>query len=317
MTVALWGAPGIALLTGIGCGADRAAPAPRRAGTAQRCGTTASGRSAEIVIWLAIVLLAAIALAPLALSLRRTAAARGRQEAAVALHRAQLAELDRDLADGRIAATEHANAVLEVQRRLLAAAGGAETEPRISSRGPVLFALLLVPLGAFALYLLGGSPELPAVPLADRIAVAREREAQEAALIAQLRRRLGEIDPHSEQAHQGYILLGNAEASRGRLQEAADAWRTALAMRFDPTIAAEAAEAITEAQGRVTEEAATLFRRAGRIAGRCTVASDGTETTVRDEMRRVTRPTSMPPGTSNSSTSSAQAIADAVGQSLF
>ena len=76
------------------------------------------------MIWLAIALLAAIALAPLALSLRRTAAARGRQEAAIALHRAQLAELDRDLADGRIAAAEHANAVLEVQRRLLAAAGG-------------------------------------------------------------------------------------------------------------------------------------------------------------------------------------------------
>jgi cytochrome c-type biogenesis protein CcmH len=214
------------------------------------------------VIWLAIVLLAAITLAPLALSLRRTAAARGRQEAAVALHRAQLAELDRDLADGRIAAAEHANAVLEVQRRLLVAAGGAETASRSSSRGPVLFALVLVPLGGLVLYLMGGSPELPAVPLADRIAAAREREAREAALIGQLRQRLSQIDPHSEQARQGYILLGNAEASRGRLQEAADAWRTALAARFDPTIAAEAAEALTEAHGRVDDEAASLFRRA-------------------------------------------------------
>jgi cytochrome c-type biogenesis protein CcmH len=214
------------------------------------------------MIWLAIVLLAAIALAPLALSLRRTAAARGRQEAAIALHRAQLGELDRDLADGRIAAAEHANAVLEVQRRLLGAAGSAEAELRTSSRTPVLLALLVVPLGAIALYLLGGSPDLPAVPLADRIAAAHVREAQEAALIVQLRRRLNELDPHGEQAHQGYILLGNAEASRGRLQEAADAWRAALAMRFDPTIAAEAAEAITEVQGHVTEEAAMLFRQA-------------------------------------------------------
>ena len=214
------------------------------------------------MIWLAIVLLAAITLAPLALSLRRTAAARGRQEAAVALHRAQLAELDRDLADGRIAAAEHANAVLEVQRRLLAAAVGAETASRSSSRGPVLFALVMVPLGGLVLYLMGGSPELPAVPLADRIAAAREREAREAALIGQLRQRLSQIDPHSEQARQGYILLGNAEASRGRLQEAADAWRTALAARFDPTIAAEAAEALTEAHGQVDDEAASLFRRA-------------------------------------------------------
>ncbi len=214
------------------------------------------------MIWLAIALLAAISLAPLAFSLRRATTGRGRREAALALHRAQLVELDRDLADGRIAAAEHANAVLEVQRRLLAAAETTEPGAQTSSRSPVLFALLLVPIGAFALYLVGGNPELPAEPLADRIAAAQRREAQEAALIAQLRQRLTELDPHSEQARQGYILLGNAEASRGKLNEAADAWRTALATRFDPTIAAEAAEAITEAQGQVTDDAAALFRRA-------------------------------------------------------
>jgi cytochrome c-type biogenesis protein CcmH len=178
------------------------------------------------------------------------------------LHRAQLAELDRDLADGRIAATEHANAVLEVQRRLLAAAENAEPRTQTSTRSPVLFALLLVPLGAFALYLVGGEPELPAAPLADRIVAAQQRAAHDAALIAQLRQRLESLDPHSEQARQGYVLLGNAEASRGELGAAADAWRTALASRFDPTLAAETAEAIAEAQGRVTQEAATLFRRA-------------------------------------------------------
>jgi len=214
------------------------------------------------VIWLGIALLAAVALAPLALALRSTSVTRGRREAAIELHRAQLAELDRDLADERIAATEHASAVLEVQRRLLAAAGTGEADPRATKRGPVLFALVLVPLGAIGLYLLGGSPDLPAVPLADRLAADSERASREAALIGQLRQRLAALDPRSEQAHQGYVLLGNAEASRGRLREAAEAWRTALGMRFDPTIAAEAAEAITEAQGRVTEEAAALFRHA-------------------------------------------------------
>jgi cytochrome c-type biogenesis protein CcmH len=214
------------------------------------------------MIWLAIAALAAIALAPLAVSLRRDAVARGRQEAALALHRAQLVELDRDLADGRIAAAEHANAVLEVQRRLLGEAASAEPRAQASSRSPVLIALLLVPLGGFALYVVGGYPGLPAVPLADRVAAAQQRAEQEAALIAQLRQRLAGLDPHSDKARQGYILLGNAEASRGRLTEAADAWRTALAARFDPTVAAEAAEAISEAQGRVTDEAASLFRRA-------------------------------------------------------
>jgi cytochrome c-type biogenesis protein CcmH len=214
------------------------------------------------MIWLAIVMLAAVALAPLALSLRRAAMLRGRQEAAVELHCAQLVELDRDLSEGRIASVEHANAVLEVQRRLLAAAAGADAASRATSRGPVLLALLLVPVGAVSLYLLGGSPGLPSVPLADRIAAERARDAQAASLIAQLRIRLGELDAHTEQARQGYILLGNAEATRGRLQEAADAWRTALATRFDPTIAAEAAEALTEVRGHVTEEAAMLFRQA-------------------------------------------------------
>jgi cytochrome c-type biogenesis protein CcmH len=214
------------------------------------------------MIWLAIALLAAIALAPLALSLRRTAVARSRREAAIALHRGQLAELDRDLADGRIAATEHASALLEVQRRLLSVAGGTDDAPRTSSPSPILIALLLVPLGAFALYVVGGNPNLPAAPLAERVAVAQQRAEQAAALIAQLRRRLASLDPHSEQARQGYVLLGNAEVSRGRLHAAADAWRTALATRFDSTLAAETGEAISEAEGRVTDEAAGLFRRA-------------------------------------------------------
>ncbi len=214
------------------------------------------------MIWLGVALLAAIALAPLAWSLRRDATARSRREAAMTLHRAQLAELDRDLADGRIAPAEHANAVLEVQRRLLAAADRADPGARASSRSPVLIALALVPVAAIALYLIGGWPGLPAAPLAERIAAAQARAEREGVLIAQLRQRLAELDPHTDQARQGYILLGNAEANRGQLQAAADAWRTAIATRFDPTIAAEAAEALTEVEGRVTEDAAALFRRA-------------------------------------------------------
>jgi cytochrome c-type biogenesis protein CcmH len=43
---------------------------------------------------------------------------------------------------------------------------------------------------------------------------------------------------------------------------AAEAWRTALGIRFDATLAVETAEAITESSGGVTDEAAALFRRA-------------------------------------------------------
>ena len=214
------------------------------------------------MIWLGIALLAAVCLAPLAWSQRRSVVARGRREAAIALHRAQLVELDRDLADARIAPAEHATAVLEVQRRLLAMAASEEAAPQASSRKPLFIALALVPIGGFALYIVGGSPELPAAPLAERLAAAREHAAQEAQLIGQLRERLLTLDPKSDRARQGYVLLGNAELSRGHLQEAAEAWRTALDARFDPTLAAETAEVITEQQGHVTDEAASLFRRA-------------------------------------------------------
>ena len=214
------------------------------------------------MIWFALLLLALAAITPLALTLRLSATARGRREAAIALHRAQLRELDRDLSEGRIAPTEHANAKLEVQRRLLAAAEAEETAIRGSSRQPLVVALVLVPLVAVGLYITGGSPFLPAAPLSERIARAEAEARDEAVLLAKLRERLAQLDPKSPQARQGYVLLGNAEASLGDMPAAAKAWHTALDAGFDPTLAVQTAEAMTESAGRVTAEAAALFRRA-------------------------------------------------------
>jgi len=215
-----------------------------------------------ISLWLAIAALAAVALAPLGLSLRRGVTARGRQEAAVALHRSQLAELDRNLADARIGSAEYAAAVLEVQRRLLAAADSADPVPSVSSRSAIWAVLSLVPVAALLLYVVGGSPDLPALPLKQRLAAMQQRVHEEETLVAQLRQVLGKLDPHSDKAREGYILLGNAEARLGDIQAAASAWQSALAAKFDPMLAVEAAEAMTEANGHVTDEAAALFRRA-------------------------------------------------------
>jgi cytochrome c-type biogenesis protein CcmH len=214
------------------------------------------------MIWLVLALLAVVAMAPLAVSARWTARARGRREAALALHRAQLAELDRDLADGQIGPAEHASAVLEVQRRLLAVADAKEEMPSSAATAPLLTALIAVPAAAFALYLAGGSPNLPSIRHADTVADARAQQEQDDALIAQMRAGLAKLDPKSDTAREGYVILGNAEASRGNMPAAADAWRTALSAHFDPTLAVETAEAITEAAGHVTVESAALFRRA-------------------------------------------------------
>jgi cytochrome c-type biogenesis protein CcmH len=210
----------------------------------------------------AIVLLAVVALAPLALVLGRHASARGRRDSALAIHRGQLAELDIDLSEGRIAPAEHATARLEVQRRLLAAAETAEAPATHASRVPLLATLILVPVAGVALYAIDGHPAMPAAPLAARLAAANQDAQRSSELIAQLRQRLATLDPKADTTRQGYILLGNAEDSLGHLPEAAEAWRHALDIRFEPYLAALTAEAQTQVSGHVTAESADLFRRA-------------------------------------------------------
>lgn len=211
------------------------------------------------MIWLAIFLLAATALAPLTLVLRRRAEARGGRDPALALHRAQLADLDRDLAEGRILPAEHETARLEVQRRLLHAGDTNEAPVQLGSRVPLFATLAAVPALALGLYLIAGVPGLPSPGPA---AADQRRAAEEAVLIGQLRESLAAMDPATDRARQGYILLGNVEEARGNDAAAAAAWRTALQTRFDPTLAARAAEASVRAEGGVTENSADLFRRA-------------------------------------------------------
>ncbi len=208
--------------------------------------------------WLSLLLVAVLALAPL-LALRRSAGGRGRREAALGLHRAQLLELDRDRDEGRIAFADHATAVLEVQRRLLADADMSEAPARVGTRLPLLMALAGVPLLAAGLYLIAGHPDLPAAPLAARLDSARRDER----MLELLRTKVAALDQNSALARQGYVLLGNAEQARGNLPAAAAAWRQAVRIRFEPHLAALAAEAQTQADGgRVSAASLDLYRRA-------------------------------------------------------
>lgn len=213
------------------------------------------------MIWLAIAVLLTLSLAPVALAIRRIGRTRGRREAALTLHRAQLLELDRDLAERRIGVEDHQTARLEVQRRLLAAAESPDavaTADAAGSRWPLLATLLLVPVVTVVLYQVGGRPDL-AVPVGERPS---RNAAEDAALIEQLRAVIARMDPHSEQALQGNTLLAGAEEARGNDAAAAAAWRAALNAHFDPEVAARAAEAITRAAKQVTPEAAALYRQA-------------------------------------------------------
>jgi cytochrome c-type biogenesis protein CcmH len=218
------------------------------------------------MIWLGIVLVAAVALAPFGWAIYRGGRLRGRRDAALALHRAQLAELDRDLAEGRILETEHAAAKLEVQRRLLADAELSEAETGRSGPLAIILTAALVPAAALVLYVRDGVPNYRQAAAAGQEALAQQKTAEEiqrdAELIARLKTVLATMDPNAERTRQGYVMLGNAELGIGNLPDAADAFRKALAVRFDPTLGAETAEVITDTQGKVTPEAASLFKRA-------------------------------------------------------
>ncbi len=223
-TPLLWGSPVLALAVGAGRGGDCPRPPPRAAPAAQRGRAGAAEGAAGLVTLLALLLLAVVALAPLAWRCGAPGAARSRRESALALHRAQLAELDRDLAENRLAPAEHAAATLEVQRRLLAAAEAPDPAPPRAARVPLLAALVLVPL-LRGRALCDRRAALPARRAACRAGRAEAREAE--AMIALLRERLATLDQHSETARQGYVLLGNAENGLGHLAEAAAAWRRA------------------------------------------------------------------------------------------
>jgi len=210
------------------------------------------------MIWFGLFVVTLAALSPVLWVILRPASSKGRREAALALHRAQLAELDRELAEGRLLPSEHGAARLEVQRRMLAEARSEDPAPERASRWPLIYALLLVPAGALALYLVQGQPGMPAQPLAPRQA----EWAQQDQLIDQLKARLAQLPPGDPRLYEGYLLLADAEVKRDRLGEASDAWTKALAINFDPELAARAAEARAESAGQVDNVSADLFRRA-------------------------------------------------------
>ena len=214
------------------------------------------------LVFAAFALLALLALGPLLLALRRPPTLRGRRDPALDLHRAQLAELDREFGEGRIASAEHQAARLEVQRRLLAAADLTEVTPSRSGSRLLIAALILVPIGA------GATRYTPnAGTLELRQALNGARPSEEEALIQRLRQTLATMDRKDDKLREGYVLLGNVEAGRGRLKPAAEAWNQALALEFDPNLAAQTAEAQVQIDGKVTPESAALFRHALALAG--------------------------------------------------
>ncbi|HMD63223.1 MAG TPA: c-type cytochrome biogenesis protein CcmI [Stellaceae bacterium] len=223
-----------------------------------------------IWFWIIAGLLVLVALIVLLKPLLRAAPGSARQgESVVAVFRRQLANLDSEIAQGRLTPHDAAPVRAEITRRMLSTAdqeaqisrpavlGSAETSWRI---GAAIGIAALLPAAALVLYLAVGAPG--AIERSRSVAAAAPHDRAELAAAAeQLKARLEQDPGHA----QGWILLARTFTSLERFPEAREAYGRAIALAPDePRLHAELGELLVlTAGGNVTAEAAVEFAKAG------------------------------------------------------
>ncbi len=185
----------------------------------------------------------------------------------IAVYRDQLDEIDRDQAASLIGNVEAEAARVEVSRRLIAAAGTAKARSVAPAPGPagwyrratLAAAIVLLPVGAGAVYLSLGSPGL--------VSVSMNASTDGRPLPAGIEHTVAEVETYMEsnpRNGRGWELLAPVYLRLGRFDDAVRARRNALEI-FGPDAAhlGDLGEAMVMASaGMVTAEAKSLFERA-------------------------------------------------------
>jgi len=222
-----------------------------------------------MVAGLLLVVALAVLLRPLVRRARRYA---GEGEATVAMFRRQLADIDTELAQGRLAADEARAARTEVTRRMLAAADRERGEVDLATANPTeaswrvgaaVGVAALLPAAALAIYFAVGSPAAitPRTAAGTASGTGPHDATELAAAADQLKARLEREPDHPD----GWVLLGRTLASLQRFDEAGDAYRRAIALKPDePQLHAELGEVLVlSAGGTVTPAAEAEFAKSG------------------------------------------------------
>ena len=226
-----------------------------------------------IWFWVIAALLVFVALAVLLRPLvSRTVRGAGNNEATNEMFRRQLADIDTDLARGRLPSDEASAARAEITRRLLTEtdrenkeSSPAGTNPtELSWRiGAALGITGLLPAAALAVYFTVGAPasiNSPAAASASRSAAPAD-SAELAAAADQLKARLERDPDHVE----GWALLGRTLTRLQRFAEARDAYGRAIVLKPDePELHAELGEVLVlGSRGTVTSAAMAEFAKSG------------------------------------------------------
>ena len=194
---------------------------------------------------LAVVL--AFLLPPLWLGLRRQAAA-DRKAANLAIFRDQLAELEREKAEGTLAEADFEQARGELQKRLLEEVDRGEEALQPASHAPTrktaIVLAIALPLLALSGYALLGNPR--GLDPAQTMAQPKMTPEQINAMVEKLAQKV-EANPDDLQ---GWLMLARSYKVLGRYDEAVKAYaRAEKAVLQDPDLLANYAETLAMASG--------------------------------------------------------------------
>lgn len=184
------------------------------------------------------------------------------------VYRHQLAELEREQDRGLISPQQAASAKAEIGRRMLAAAaarekaaGGKAVDAKPGGNKLAAIAVVaMLPLGALAVYLPLGNPDLPGQPLAARN-IEKERNAPPESVLTAVAKLKEELAANPDNL-QGWSLLARAMARMGEWEEAAAAFKQVARLAPDDidVKAAYAETLVNVADGKIGPDALKLLR---------------------------------------------------------
>ncbi|MBR0852951.1 c-type cytochrome biogenesis protein CcmI [Bradyrhizobium liaoningense] len=221
-----------------------------------------------MTLWFVFALMTVAAIFAVLLPLGRSGRVQD-QGSEVAVYKDQLAEIERDLGAGLIAAPEAEAARVEIGRRLLAAAGSKPAvEPKSSlkwRRAAAVLALVGLPLVAIGVYVPLGSPRLQDFPLAQR------ERGSGSGMAQSLENLVVQVEQHLEKNPtdgRGWNVLAPVLERLGRFDDAVRAYRNALTYSGESAERrSDLGEALSAAAGGVvTAEAKAEFERAHALS---------------------------------------------------
>jgi cytochrome c-type biogenesis protein CcmH len=225
------------------------------------------------LFWILAALMIIVAIAILAPTLLRSRklATNDREAQNIAIARERLAELDTELAEGRISPEEHAKTKVELEQALLQDVEGSSavsTTPENTRLGKITLAglVVLVPLLAVTLYLQLGNPQMLTSDAPTTTMSGGDNKQHSMGSLDQmaekLRQRLEEKSPDDAE---GWYLLGRTYSSLKKFDGAAKAYERAyqLTKAKDPVVILSLADALAmQQQGRISGRPAELVAQA-------------------------------------------------------